>query len=113
MKPAILALAIVVSGCATTAQTQYYRPANYSGAPMQIAGRFDPMQGFAGRGIVTINGETVVEKDMPLMTNTTEASGSYKDKPVTVVFTRIQTFMSSYVRADVMIGNERAASLTF
>lgn len=106
-------LFFMLVGCTTTAQTQFYRPAGSVAEPYRIGGKLDPMSGWAGEVYVTINEQLVIQKKLPAFTNTTEVSGEYEGKSVTVVLTRIQTFGSNYVRADVMIGNERAASLTF
>lgn len=73
----------------------------------------DPMSGWAGEVFITVNGQHVIQKKLPAFTNTTEVEGEFEGKSVLVVLTRVQTFGSNYVRADVMIGSERAASLTF
>ncbi|WP_300458637.1 hypothetical protein [Desulfobacula sp.] len=100
-------------GCATTAQTQFYRPVNYAGDPYQISGKFDPMKGWNGVVKIYINRIEVINKPLPVFTNSTDASGVFEDKKVSTTITRIKTFLSSYIRADVFIGSERAASLTF
>ena len=100
-------------GCATTAQAQFYRPANYAGEPYQISGRLEPMEGWNGVVRIYINDREVINKSLPLFTNTTDASGVFEDKKISTTITRVETFMSSFIRADVFIGAERAASLTF
>ena len=104
---------LFTSGCATTAQAQFYRPVNHSGEPYRIAGRLDPMKGWAGHLVITINEQEVIKKSLPVFTNTTDASGTFEGKNVSVTITRIQTFLSSYTRAEVYVGVERAATLTF
>ena len=100
-------------GCATTAQTQFYRPANYSGEPYRISGKLEPMEGWNGVVRIYFNDREVINKPLPLFTNTTDASGTFEDKKISTTITRVRTFMSSFIRADVFVGAERAASLTF
>ncbi len=109
----ILVTASLLVGCATTAQTQFYRPANYSGEPYQISGKLEPMKGWNGVISIYINNQEVINKPLPLFTNTTDASGNFEDKKISTTITRVNTFMSSFIRADVFIGAERAAILTF
>jgi len=109
----LTALSLINTGCATTAQAQFYRPINHNGEPFRIAGRLDPMSGWAGVVVITINDKEVITKSLPVFTNTTDASGTYEGKNVSATITRIQTFLSSYTRAEVYIGSERAATLTF
>ncbi|MEQ1668134.1 MAG: hypothetical protein ABL868_06735 [Sulfuriferula sp.] len=104
---------ILLTGCATTAPTQYYRPASYAGEPYRIAGKLEPSEGWNGVVAITVNEQVVISKPLPFFTNTTDASGMYNGKQVSATITRIHTFMSSYIRADVFIGAEKAASLTF
>lgn len=113
MLAGILFITSLLVGCATTAQTQFYRPANYSGEPYQISGKLEPMKGWNGVVIIYINNKEVINKPLPLFTNTTDASGSYENKKISTTITRVNTFMSSYIRADVFVGPERAAILTF
>jgi len=100
-------------GCATTAQAQFYRPANYAGEPYQISGKLEPMEGWNGVVRIFINNREVINKALPLFTNTTDASGVFEGKKISTTITRVETFMSSFIRADVFIGAERAATLTF
>ena len=109
----ILFVGIVLTGCTTTAPTQFYRPANYAGEPYRIAGRFERMDSWNGVVIITINEKQVIRKELPLFTNTTDADGIFENKKVSTTITKIKTFASSYIRADVFIGSEKAASLTF
>jgi hypothetical protein len=112
--PLILSLLVLgIIGCTTTAQTEFYRPPGSMDEPYRIGGKMDPMSGWAGEVYITINDELVIQKKLPAFTNTTEVIGEYEGKSVIVLLTRVQTFGSNYVRADVTIGSERAASLTF
>lgn len=115
---ALLLIGVVITlgfltGCATTAQTHFYRPANHAGEPYRIAGTFEPMKGWNGVVNITVNEQVVIHKPLPLFTNTTDATGSFKGKKVSATITRVKTFASSFIRADIFIGSERAASLTF
>lgn len=103
----------LMTGCATTAQTEFYRPANYSGEPYEISGKLEPMKGWNGVVSIYINNKEVINKALPFFTNTTDASGFYEDKKISATITKVNTFMSSYIRADVFVGSEKAASLTF
>lgn len=107
----ILTLAVV--GCTTSAQTEFYRPAGSAEAPYRIGGQLDPNTGLAGEVSITINETVVIREKLPPFTNTSELSGEYAGQSVLVVLTKVRSFGSKYVRADVTIGNERAASLTF
>jgi len=109
----LLVVAAVFVGCTTVAPTQFYRPASYAGAPYRISGKLEPMKGWAGRVHITINDRTVIKKDLPMFSNSTEVTGTYDGRAVTVVLTRVSTFVSSYLRAEVLIDNERAATLSF
>jgi hypothetical protein len=109
---AVIAIS-TLTGCATTAQTEFYRPANHAGDPYRIAGSFEPMEGWNGVVRITVNEKQVIEKSLPLFTNTTDAVGTFEGKKVSTTITRVQTFASSFIRADVFMGSERAASLTF
>jgi hypothetical protein len=107
------AAALAVIGCTTIAPTEYYRPAGSVEKPISLGGQYDPNVGLAGEVTITINGEPVIEERVPLFSNTAELSGEYAGKPVLVQLTKVRTFESKYIRADVMIDDERAASLTF
>ena len=110
---ALFVLAVVLVGCTTVAQSQFYRPANHAGEPYRISGELDAAKGWAGEVVVRINDEEVIRRKLPVFTTTTEVQGTFENKPVTVVLTRVTTLLSSYTRADVRIGNEHAATLTF
>ena len=103
----------LLTGCASTAPTTFYRPANYSGEPYRISGTLSPMSGWNGVVEITINDQVVINKPLPVFSNTIDATGSYNGKKVTATITKVINFTSSYHRADVFIGSEKAATLTF
>jgi len=106
----LLTLAIV--GCTTTAPTEYYRSADAPETVYRIGGEYDPNVGW-GEVTITINDESVIVERLPAFSNTAELTGDYAGKPVLVQLTKVRTFKSKYLRADVTIDKERAASLTF
>lgn len=108
----MLFLVSAIAGCSTTASTQFYR-AQSQQEPMRIAGKLEPWEGIGGSVYITINEREVIKEKLPLFTNTTEVSGAYEGRRVTVQLTRVRTFLSSYVRAEVYLGSEKAATLSF
>lgn len=112
--PLILILfTLVVAGCTTTAPTEYYRPADAPETVYRIGGEYDPNTGWAGEVTITVDDETILREKLPPFSNTAELVGTFEGMPVLVQLTKIRTFKSKYLRADVTIGGERAASLTF
>ncbi|MCD6525768.1 MAG: hypothetical protein J7K75_02095 [Desulfuromonas sp.] len=103
----------LLAGCSTIAPTQFYRPANYSGEPYRISGKLEPMKGWNGNVTITINDQIVIDKELPVFSNTTEAYGTYGGKNVSATITKVQTFTSAYHRVEVFVGAEKAATLTF
>ena len=110
---AIVITLFIIQSCASVAPTQFYRPQNYNGEPYRISGKLEPMSGWAGRVTITINDQPVIVENLPLFSNSTEGKGTFQGKTVIAFITQVESLFSSYVRADVLIGNERAASLTF
>ncbi len=107
---ALLALAFV--GCSTVTQTAFYRPANYQGEAIRISGKFVP-DAWTGTVFISVNDKEIMKKRVPAFTSSTEVKGDWDGKAITVVLTRINTFMSHYIRADVFFGSEKATTLTF
>lgn len=106
-------MAVIIQSCSSVAPTQYYRPQNYSGEPYRISGRHEPMSGWAGKITITINEQPVITANIPVFSNSVDAKGTFKGKTVSAFITHIESFTSSYYRADVFIANEKAATLTF
>ena len=105
--------ALVIVGCTTIAPTEYYRSADALESVYRIGGKYDPNISWAGEVTITINDESVIVEKLPAFSNTAELTGEYEGKTVLVQLTKVRTFKSKYLRADVTIDQERAASLTF
>lgn len=118
MKKIYLVIGVIITvfvfqSCASVAPTQFYRPQNHSGEAYRISGKLEPMSGWAGKVTITINDQPVITESLPVFSNSTEAKGSFQGKTVTAFITQVTSFLSSYIRADVHIENERAATLAF
>jgi hypothetical protein len=114
----VIITVFVVQSCASVAPTQFYRPQNHSGEAYRISDKLEPMSGWAGKVTITINDQPVndqpvITESLPVFSNSTEAKGSFQGKTVTAFITEVTSFLSSYIRADVHIENERAATLAF
>jgi len=109
----ICLLTLVFVGCTTTAPTEYYRPSEALETEYRIGGQFDPKVGWAGEVTITIDDEPIIVEKLPFFSNTLELKGEYAGSAVLVQLTKVRTFGSKYIRADVVINKERAASLTF
>lgn len=112
----ILGLALVIggfaSGCSTVAQTEFYRPANHQGDPIRISGKFEPDM-WTGTVFIYVNDQEILKKRVPAFSTSTEVKGTWEGKNITVVLTRVTSFVSSYVKAEVFFGSEKATTLTF
>ena len=106
-------LLLFAVGCATIAPTEYHRPAHAVDTVYRIGGEFEPNTGLAGEVIITIDDEEVIRGKLPALSTTAEFLGEYQGQDVLVELTKVRKIGSKYLRADVTIGNERAASLTF
>lgn len=112
--PLILILfTLAVVGCTTTAPSEYYRSADRPETVYRIGGEYDPSIGWAGEVTITIDDEPILREKLPPFSNTAELVGTFQGMPVLVQLTKVRTFESKYLRADVTIGEEWAASLTF
>ena len=112
--PLILSLiALAAIGCTTVAPVEYHRPADATATVYRIGGEYDPNIGLAGEVSIMIDEQTVVTEELPAFWNGVEFSGVYQGRSVFVQLTKVRTFGSRYLRADVTIDGERAASLTF
>jgi len=109
----MILLSAVLVGCTTVAPTEYHRPADARETVYRIGGEYDPDVSWAGEVTITINDESVVKEKLPAFANTAEVMSEYRGKPVEVQFTKVRTLNSKYIRADVRIDDEWAASLTF
>jgi hypothetical protein len=102
--------ALVLSGCATQAPVQGYRPANHAGSPWQISGEYNE---FSGNIVISVNGQKVAEGRMSILSGTAELAGYYDNKPVASNCSNSTGLFVSKTQCIVFIGNERAATLQF
>jgi len=108
MKNALIASIIVLlTGCATSAPSQNYRPANYAGAPWNITGEMDQ---FTYAVIIKINNQIVINNTLSTWSGAGEFSGNYEGKAVTA---SCMTDMNSKTNCFVFANGEKAATLTF
>lgn len=110
----ILTLSVLILGlaaCTTTAPPELYAPAGPNQPSYSIGGELDPFNRGSAVVTITINEEVVIQAKVPAFSKRTEATGTFEGKPVSVLLTKIRKFTSSYVRADVTIDGEGAASL--
>lgn len=105
-------LILGLAGCTTTARPELYKPAESTAATYRIGGELDPYNRGSAVVTITINEEVVIQAKLPALKKTTEGTGTFEGKTVHVLITKVRTFNSSYVRADVTMDGERAASLT-
>lgn len=111
MKTALsIALFALLAGCASVAPSQFYRPANYAGAPLVISGQFNEMSNGV---VVTINGKQVAAGSISLLSGDGEFSGEYEGKPVQASCATSMGLFESKTRCHVFISGERAATLSF
>jgi len=102
--------ALVLSGCATQAPVQGYRPASHAGAPWQISGQYNE---FSGNIVISINGQKVAEGSMSILSGTAELNGQYDGKQVASSCSYNTGLFVSKTQCIVFVGNERAATLQF
>ena len=62
---------------------------------------------------VFIDGTEVIKEKLPIFSNNAEYYGTYKGKKVTAIVSTVENLMSSYIKCEVLVDNERAATLTF
>lgn len=98
-----------LAGCATSAPSQYYRPAN-SPDQYKISGEYNQL---SYKLDIFIDGNSVLSGRMPLFSNDLELSGQFNNMPVeSICFRKVSAF-SENVQCTVLIENEMAATLTF
>lgn len=111
MKTVISALILaLLSGCASTAPSQFYRPANYAGAAWAITGQYNDISQSVQ---VSINGKAVTSGTLSFWVGSGEFSGDYEGKPVQTSCLTSIGLWAPVVNCQVFIGGERAANLTF
>lgn len=111
MKTALsLALLALLSGCASVAPPQFYRPANYSGAPLAISGEFNDMSNAVH---ISINGRQVAAGRISLFSGVGELAGEYEGKPVQASCAISMGLFVQRTNCHVFVSGERAATLSF
>ena len=105
----VLAFIALLVGCAT-APSQGYRPANYAGAPWNISGE---MNQFTNGVVIKINGQTVIDKTLSLLSGDGEFSGQYDGKAVNATCMTSMGMFASKTNCFVFVNSEKAATLTF
>lgn len=105
----IFALIAFLAGCAS-APSQGYRPANYAGAQWNISGE---MNQFTNGIVIRINGQTVIDKTLSLLSGDGEFFGQYEDKAVTATCMTSMGMFVTKTNCFVFVNSEKAATLTF
>lgn len=109
MKKTAILLLLALTGCATTAPSQYYRPAN-SANQYKITGDYNQL---TYKLDIFIDGNSVLSGRMPVFSNDLELSGAYNNMAVdSMCFRKVSAF-SEQVQCTVLVDNERAATLSF
>ena len=111
LQTVLVAAAVLVTGCASTAPAQMYRPAGSTDAAWQIDGEFEQL----GKKLtIRFNGETVLSGNLSFFGNTAELKGSYKEKPVSSSCSQSYNMWgTAKTQCFVFVNNERAATLQF
>ncbi|MTI63905.1 hypothetical protein [Methylophaga sp.] len=99
-------LMMTLMGCTTASPKQFYRPAN-SESQLEISGRFNQIS-FEHQ--VLINGETVIQGDLPYNYDAFSFSGTYQGRTVS---SDCQWKKKVDLSCLVSIDGEKAATLTF
>lgn len=111
MKTVFSALILVLlAGCATTAPSQFYRPANYAGAAWAVSGQYNDVSQSVQ---VTINGKPVASGNLSFWQGSGEFSGEYEGKTVQTSCLTSIGLWAPVVSCQVFVSGERAANLSF
>lgn len=105
----VLLSLLIIAGC-STAPSQGYRPANYSGSPWNINGELNEI---TGRLTIKINNQVVINDHLSLLTGSGEFSAAYDNKPVNASCMASMGLFSTKTNCFVFVSGERAATLTF
>ena len=108
-KSALLLIVFFMTGC-STAPSQGYRPANYSGAQWNISGE---MNQFSNGIEIKINNQPVMQGSLSVFSGDGEFSGRYEGKQITASCVTSFGIMASKVNCFVFVSGEKAATLTF
>lgn len=126
LRIAVLSLFVFITGCGTPGPEPYrpnstvqpYRPANYDGPPMMIAGNYNE---FSGRTKIYINKEVALYGRLSFSNGRTELNGQYGEYNISAscrrdyeqTYTSIGLLPVEKVECMVFVNNERAAILSF
>jgi hypothetical protein len=106
---AILTVALLTSACATEAPSQHYRLRGQD-QNLEVNGELNK----ATRKVtIRINGAEALTGTLSWLSLEGDFRGTYRGHPVAATCHNVQKWLSSYVRCDVLIDNEKAASLVF
>lgn len=106
---AVLTLVLLISACATAATSQYYRPRGQD-QNWEVSG---DLQKATRKVTVRINGAEALTGTLRWQSFGGDFCGTYRGPPVAASGHHVEKWLSSYVRCDVPIDNEKAASLVF
>lgn len=106
-KVSALLLTATLAACATPSQVQGYRPANHSGAPLQISGEWNE---FSNEITIFVNGQTALQGKASIWTGEGGFTGQYQGHNISA---NCLTTMMRKKRCIVSVNNEQAATLTF
>lgn len=100
---------VFLTACATTAPSQYYRPAG-APDPVKISGDYNE---FTYKVNISFNGDPVLSGNLPIFGSDVELSGVYSGSPVSAYCNRKTSALRQNIQCMVLMDNERAATLTF
>ena len=106
---AMLTVALLIGACATEATSQYYRPRGQD-QNWEVSGT---LQKATRKVTVRINGAEALTGTLSWLSLEGDFRGTYRGHPVAASCHNVEKWLSSYVRCDVLIDNEKAASLVF
>lgn len=100
---------VLLAACATQAPSQAYRPRGETQS-WDIGGDMNK----ATRTVtININGQPAVQGKLTWLDLSGDFKGNYRGHAVSTSCHNVEKWLSSYLRCDVFVDNERAASLTF
>ncbi len=106
---AILAVTLTLAACATQSPSQNYRVRGETQA-WEVSGE---MHKATRKLIVRINGQEALTGTLTWLSLEGDFRGQYRGHPVATSCHNVEKWVSSYIRCDVLIDNEHAATLTF
>lgn len=98
-----------ITACSTVAPSQGYRPSGSTAAPWQISGELFDFTNVK----IFINGTTVIDKRISLMSGEGEFNSTYNGKQIMASCSTSSGLMSTSTKCIVFVENEKAATLSF